>query len=73
MIRSINKVGLERGGFSPTQIERVKHLYRIMFREGLNRAQAIEKLQAHPDAASAEFKHMLEFAAASERGMMPGK
>jgi len=27
VIRSINKVGLERSGFSPAQIERVKHLY----------------------------------------------
>jgi UDP-N-acetylglucosamine acyltransferase len=72
VIRSINKVGLERGGFTPEQIERIKQIYRILFREGLNRAQAVEKLKAHPGAASAEFKHMLAFAAASERGMMPG-
>ncbi|HZL47019.1 MAG TPA: acyl-ACP--UDP-N-acetylglucosamine O-acyltransferase [Opitutaceae bacterium] len=72
VIRSINKVGLERSNFSPAQIERVKHIYRILFREGLNRAQAIEKLQAHPEAASAEFQHLLAFSAASERGMMPG-
>lgn len=72
VVRSINKVGLDRNGFSPAQIQRVKHLHRILFREGLNRAQAIEKLQAHPEADSAEFRHMLAFAAASERGMMPG-
>jgi UDP-N-acetylglucosamine acyltransferase len=73
VVRSINKVGLERGGFSAEQVERVKHIHRIFFREGLNRAQAIEKLQAHPDAASAEFQHMLKFAAASERGMMSSR
>ena len=28
---------------------------------------------AHPEAASAEFQCMLAFAAASERGMMPGR
>lgn len=72
IIRSINKVGLERGGFSPEQIERVKQIYRILFREGLNRAQAVEKLRAHPAAASEEFKRMLAFATASERGMMAG-
>ena len=72
VIRSINKVGLERGGFTPEQIERVKQIYRILFREGLNRAQAVEKLKAHRDAASEEFQHMLAFAADSDRGMMPG-
>ena len=72
VIRSINKVGLERGGFTPEQIGRVKHIYRILFREGLNRAQAVEKLKAHPEAASAEFRHVLAFAAVSERGMMSG-
>jgi UDP-N-acetylglucosamine acyltransferase len=72
VIRSINKVGLERGGFTPEQVERVKHIYRILFRDGLNRAQAVEKLQAHPAAASAEFRHMLRFVRASERGVMPG-
>ena len=73
VIRSINKVGLERNGFTPEQIERVKQIHRILYREGLNRAQAIERLQQHPDAASAEFQRMLAFAAASDRGMMPGK
>ena len=72
VIRSINKVGLERGGFTPEQIERVKHIYRILFRDGLNRAQAVERLKAHPEASSEEFQHMLAFAAASERGTMPG-
>jgi UDP-N-acetylglucosamine acyltransferase len=72
VIRSINKVGLERGGFTTEQIERVKHIFRILFREGLNRAQAVEKLKAHPAAASAEFRHMLAFVEASERGLMPG-
>jgi UDP-N-acetylglucosamine acyltransferase len=73
VVRSINKVGLERNGFTMEQIERVKTIYRILFREGLNRAQAIEKLQAHPDAVSAEFQRILTFAAVSERGMTPGR
>jgi UDP-N-acetylglucosamine acyltransferase len=73
VIRSINKVGLERAGFTPAQVERVKQIHRILYREGRNRAQAIERLQQHPEAASDEFKRMLAFAAASERGMMPGR
>jgi len=73
VIRSINKVGLERSGFTAEQIERIKQLHRILFREGLNRGQAIEKLQKHAQAATPEFQLVLAFAAASERGMMPGR
>jgi UDP-N-acetylglucosamine acyltransferase len=73
VIRSINKVGLERSGFTPEQVERIKLIHRTLFREGLNRGQAIEKLQKHPQAASEEFQRVLSFAAASERGLMPGR
>jgi len=73
VIRSINKVGLERSGFTAAQVERVKQIHRILYREGLNRAQAIERLQQHPETASDEFQRMLTFAAASDRGMMPGR
>ena len=72
VIRAINKVGLERNGFIPERIERVKQIYRTLFREGLNRTQALEKLSAHEEAASDEFRRILAFAAKSERGMAPG-
>lgn len=72
VIRSLNKVGLERKGFTVEQLERVKHIYRILFREGLNRSQALEKLSQHPDAQSREIQQILAFAASSERGLAPG-
>ena len=72
VIRSINKVGLERKGFNAEQIERVKQLHKILFREGLNRSQALEKLTIHPQAASAELQRILAFAQTSERGLAPG-
>lgn len=72
LIRSLNKVGLERRGFTAEQLDRVKQIYRILFREGLNRTQALEKLQQHPLAATAEFQQLLVFAQASERGLAPG-
>ena len=72
VIRAINKVGLERKGFTAEQLDRVKQIHRILFREGLNRTQALEKLQAHEQAATAEFRRVLEFAQKSERGMAPG-
>ena len=71
-IRAINKVGLERRGFTAEQMDRVKLLYRMLYREGLNRSQALEKIAAHAQASSTEFQLMLRFAQMSERGMAPG-
>jgi UDP-N-acetylglucosamine acyltransferase len=70
-IRAINRVGLERNGFTPEQLDRVKQIHRILYRDGLNRSQALEKLGAHAESASREFQHMLEFARRSERGLAP--
>ena len=72
VIRSLNKVGLERKGFSSEQIDRVKQIYRVLFREGLNRTQALEKLAVHPEVQTEEFQRILTFAQKSERGLAPG-
>jgi UDP-N-acetylglucosamine acyltransferase len=71
-VRAINRVGLERNGFTPGQLERVKQIYRILYREGLNRSQALEKLASNPQAETDEFKRVLSFAKSSERGLAPG-
>jgi len=68
-VRALNKVGLERLGFTPVQLERTKQIYRILYRDGLNRSQALEKLAAHADAAAPEFQRMLAFARQSQRGL----
>jgi len=70
-IRAINRIGLERNGFTPEQLERVKLIHRILYRDGLNRSQALEKLAGHADAGSLEFRRMLDFARKSERGLAP--
>jgi UDP-N-acetylglucosamine acyltransferase len=72
VVRMINKVGLERHGFTPEQLDRVKQIFRILYREGLNRSQALDRLREHPQAGSAEFKHMLAFAGKTGRGLAPG-
>lgn len=71
-VRAINKIGLERNGFTPEQVDRVKQIHRTLYRDGLNRSQALEKLAADPQAASAEFQRVLGFARQSERGLAPG-
>ena len=71
-VRAINKIGLERNGFSVEQLDRVKQIHRILYRNGLNRTQALEKLASDPQASTAEFQRMLAFANSSQRGMAPG-
>jgi len=71
-VRAMNKVGLERNGHSPEQVERVKQIFRILYREGLNRTQALEKLSTHEQTVSPEFQRVVAFAKASERGLAPG-
>jgi UDP-N-acetylglucosamine acyltransferase len=71
-VRAINRVGLERNGFTPEQLDRVKSIYRILYRDGLNRTQALDKLSRHPHADTDEFRRVLSFAQGSERGLAPG-
>lgn len=71
-IRAINKIGLERHGFTPEQLDRIKILHRVLYRDGLNRSQGLEKLSSHEAAGSVEFSLMLNFAKTSERGLAPG-
>jgi UDP-N-acetylglucosamine acyltransferase len=72
VVRAYNKVGLERNGHTTEQLDRVKQIFRILYRDGLNRTQALEKLAAHPDATSTEFQRVIAFAAKSTRGLTPG-
>lgn len=45
-VRGINKVGLERHGFSADDVRAVKESYRILYRKNLNVAQAIEQIRS---------------------------
>lgn len=71
-VRAINQVGLERNGFTPHQLDRVKQLHRILYRDGLNRTQALERIAAHPETDSPEFSRFRAFAGTSSRGLAPG-
>ncbi|HEY5551585.1 MAG TPA: acyl-ACP--UDP-N-acetylglucosamine O-acyltransferase [Opitutaceae bacterium] len=73
VVRSINRIGLERSGFTTAQLEAVKAAYRIYYRDGLNRTQALETLRAHASADAAEFKLFIGFIESSERGLTAGR
>ena len=65
----LNKIGLERRGFSLEQLKHLQHAYRLLLASKLNTTQAVEKLrqQASP---SCEVDYLISFIAASERGVL---
>lgn len=64
----LNTVGLERGGFTKDQIERIKEAHRILFRSKLGLQEALGRLRAelggHP-----EVDHLVAFISQSKRGL----
>ncbi|HNQ72423.1 MAG TPA: acyl-ACP--UDP-N-acetylglucosamine O-acyltransferase [Verrucomicrobiota bacterium] len=67
-IRTINKIGLERHGVSEATQKALRQACKILFREGLTTANALEKVRAEVPAAP-EVQHLLEFVATSGRGI----
>lgn len=69
MVRTTNKVGLERAGFTAEDINLVRRVFKMFYKEGLNRGQAAEKLSAQISADSEIAKTFLAFVQGSERGL----
>ena len=67
--RTVNKVGLERAGFSKDEISQARRVFKIFYKDGLNRSQAINKLNASEDVESRVVKTFLDFISVSERGL----
>ncbi len=68
-VRTINKIGLERNGFNEEKIRLTKQAYKLFYRDGLNKSQAIEHLEQHPEKDAEIFPAMIHFAQTSERGL----
>ena len=69
--RGVNSIGLKRRDFSSDQINQVQNIYRILYLEGRNNTQAIEKIEKDiPN--SKERKSVLNFIKESERGIIKG-
>ncbi|MCP3957803.1 MAG: acyl-ACP--UDP-N-acetylglucosamine O-acyltransferase [bacterium] len=65
----LNRVGLERKGFSPEVLERLEAAYRILVRSKLNTSQALERLGTEL-SDEAEVRYLAEFVAGSQRGVI---
>ncbi len=65
----INRIGLERKGFSPADLEPLEAAYRILVRSNLNTTQALDRLRLElgdDDRA----RYMTDFVAGSQRGVI---
>ena len=68
----LNKVGLERRGFTPAQVRELRQAYRVLTGSKKNVSQALEELRAGMEAGSAgeHVRYLVDFVAASERGVI---
>ena len=66
--RAVNKVGLERRGFSEAARDGIKQAHKILFREDLSIPNAVAKIEAEVPMTP-EVKHLVEFCRTSERGI----
>ncbi len=67
--RGINGEGLKRRDFSAEQIKNIKDAYRLVYRQGLKLAQAIEEV-AERAKSQPELEIFLESLRSSERGLV---
>ena len=68
-VRSINKLGMERSGFSSKEIEVVRTTFKALYRSELNRKQALDELESGTFANSGISSEIVSFAKKSERGL----
>ena len=65
----VNRIGLERKGFSPQAIKSVEGAMRLLLRSGLSTADAIAAMQ-HEFPGAMEVEQIVEFVSSSERGII---
>ena len=63
-----NIVGLQRRGFSAEVRSALKEAYRLLYREGLNRSQALERIKYEVEDFP-EIRRLVEFYGGSQRGV----
>jgi UDP-N-acetylglucosamine acyltransferase len=65
----MNKVGLERRGFSKERIAKIHHAYKVLLASKMNTSQALEKLKAEADRGK-DVEMLIRFIESSERGII---
>ncbi|MEM7584632.1 MAG: acyl-ACP--UDP-N-acetylglucosamine O-acyltransferase [Acidobacteriota bacterium] len=65
----LNRIGLERKGFTAERLDPLSAAYRILVRSKLNTAQAMERLREEL-ADAADVAYIMDFVATSQRGVI---
>ena len=71
-VRGVNVIGLKRAGFTAERITAVRHMHRLLYRDGLTleqARQAIEALAAGQPEAAPDADCLLRFLGAARRGI----
>lgn len=72
-VHGVNSEGLRRRGFERGRIARVKQMHRLLYRDGLtleDARRALEGLESAAGDAAADVRLLLDFLAASTRGIV---
>jgi UDP-N-acetylglucosamine acyltransferase len=69
--KGVNTIGLKRRNFSSESINQIQNIYRIIYLEGRNTSQAIDKIE-NDIKDSNEKKVVLDFIKNSDRGIIKG-
>jgi UDP-N-acetylglucosamine acyltransferase len=64
----LNKVGLQRRGFSEDRIKKLHRAYRLLLAAKMNTSQAVEKLKS--EESTADVRYLIDFIEKSERGVL---
>ena len=65
----LNKVGLQRRGFSPERITKLHHAYKVLLASKLNTSQALEKLRSEGEQGE-DVDSLMRFIESSQRGVI---
>jgi UDP-N-acetylglucosamine acyltransferase len=66
---SLNRIGLERAGFSAEQLRALQHAYRVLLAAKLNTSQALERLREEGQGEAC-VAYLIAFIERSQRGVI---
>ena len=69
--RGVNSIGLKRRNYSSEKINQIQNIYRILYLEGRNNSQALEKIEKEI-INNTERKVVINFIKNSKRGIIKG-
>jgi len=68
-IYGVNRIGLERRGFTQEAIRAIRQAYRVLLQSRLNTSDALARIEAE-DPGAPEVKLLVDFVRASQRGVI---